>query len=481
MAYNHGINVEERATSLTIPAASSSGLQVVIGTAPVNMISNPKINEPVICYSLDEATKALGYCTDFADFTLCESMYANFQLFNVAPIILINVLDPDKHKKSVAETKLTVSGHECKIDEAGVIVSTLVVKAGDLTLQAGTDYVTSFETDGGLLISLAPSSESYNAAEVTVTYDAVDASKVTAEDIVGGVDVATGKRTGIELVRSVFPKFGLVPGLILAPKYSNDATVAAALNAKTTQLNGNFRCEAVIDIDTSKTPTYTDVKAQKEAQGVTGIHEFAMWPKIGVGSYRLDYSAVWAANIAQADADNDNFPVNRVSSNMLSITGAYLEDGTEILLDSEEAAMLNGQGIVTCINEDGWKSYGNNTAAYPSTTDPKDRWINCRRIFSWWANSFIKTYKQKVDDPTNKKLVESVVNSENIRFSSYAPDKVAGGYIEYNESENPITNILNGTVKFNMHLAPYVPAEYIDATLEFDPDILESALEGDSE
>lgn len=41
-----------------------------------------------------------------------------------------------------------------------------------------------------------------------------------------------------------------------------------------------------------------------------------------------------------------------------------------------------------------------------------------------------------------------------------------------------MTDLINGKLTFHQHLAPYVPAEDILNTLEFDPDALQSALTG---
>ena len=103
--YKHGVATEEQPTSVATPAASASGLQVIIGTAPVNMTADPAagVNTPKLCYSFAEAQAAVGYNTDFADYTLCESIYASFQVASAAPIVLINVLDPAKHKKTVSK------------------------------------------------------------------------------------------------------------------------------------------------------------------------------------------------------------------------------------------------------------------------------------------------------------------------------------------------------------------------------------------
>ena len=41
MAYKHGVYVREQATRIIAPVYGTAGLQVIIGTAPVNMLENP--------------------------------------------------------------------------------------------------------------------------------------------------------------------------------------------------------------------------------------------------------------------------------------------------------------------------------------------------------------------------------------------------------------------------------------------------------
>ena len=98
MAYKHGVYNTEQATSLTVPIQGSAGLQVIFGTAPIHLAKDPAaaVNTPKLVYSYKEAVEAVGYSDDFENFTLCQSISACFQVFNVAPIILVNVLDPNK-------------------------------------------------------------------------------------------------------------------------------------------------------------------------------------------------------------------------------------------------------------------------------------------------------------------------------------------------------------------------------------------------
>ena len=78
MPYQHGVRVQERATSIVAPITGTAGLQVVFGTAPINMADDPyKVtNTPVIAYNWAEAVSKLGYSEEKDEdghylYTLC--------------------------------------------------------------------------------------------------------------------------------------------------------------------------------------------------------------------------------------------------------------------------------------------------------------------------------------------------------------------------------------------------------------------------
>ncbi len=273
----------------------------------------------------------------------------------------------------------------------------------------------------------------------------------------------------------------MTPGLLLAPGWSQNANVAAVLQAKCEKINGVFSCECVLDVDCSESGAtkYTDVKTVKEKSGINSSHTYPVWPKGKVGDKTYYLSALAAACAAYTDANNEDVPNLSPSNKMLKITATVLENGTEVVLDQEQANTVNSFGVATAWNQNGYRLWGNNTAAYPATTDPKDRWLPCRRFFSWWGNSFILTYFQKVDDPMNNRLIQSIVDSENIRGNSYAARGFcAGARIAYLSEENPATDILDGVVRFHMYLAPHTPAETFETILEFDVNTLTAALTG---
>ena len=58
------------------------------------------------------------------------------------------------------------------------------------------------------------------------------------------------------MLDSVFPKYGIVADLVLAPGWSHDSEVAAIMSAKVQSINGVFEGKALCDIDTNDVRHY---------------------------------------------------------------------------------------------------------------------------------------------------------------------------------------------------------------------------------
>lgn len=478
MPYLHGIRIQENPTSVPTPVLSEAGVPVIFGTAPVNLVADPTgaVNKLFLCNSFAEAKAAVGYSEDYDSFTLCQAMDAFFKAFGVGPIVICNVLDPATHKKAYTETIAITDGAGVSA-KLGILTSGLTVSNGETALELGTDYTLSFNNDGYLVVTMITSGiSSVNAAGYQI-----DATLVEASDIIGGVSSSTGAETGLELVRKVYPMFGLVPSLLLAPGWSQNPSVGIMLGEKCKNINGMFQCECVVDISSASggATKYDDVAAAKLAAGYENEHMICVWPEVKYAGKKMAMSAMYAALAVYTDYNNDNVPNLSPSNKPFRIMATVLDDGTEVNLDTVQANELNAVGVVTAINLNGFKTWGNNTSAYPGVTDPKDRWIACRRFFTWWGNSFITNYLEKVDNPANYRLIESIVDSENVRGNALVSQgKCAGIRMVYDPAENPVGNVMDGKIRFKQYLAPYTPAEDILNVLEFDPTMIETALGG---
>ncbi|MGG3203337.1 phage tail sheath family protein [Brevibacillus brevis] len=477
MAYKHQVSISESGTSVLSPVEAAAGLPVYFGTAPIHLTDNPSayVNKPVLAYSYEEAVKALGYHSDWNDYTLCEAIKAQFQLFNVAPAVFVNVLDPSIHKENVADSAITLSSGKYTIAVDGVLLSTLVVKltgAGN-ALVRNKDYTVVFNGSGHPVISRVDGGDiPANQTSLTVSYDKLTPSTVTDAQIIGGIDSGTGKVTGLELINKIFPLYRLVPGQIVVPKHSKKPAVAAVMKAKSTGINSLFKAMAIADIDSSSTGAgvYTEAPAWKNNNNFSDPHLVACYLKAKLGDEIYHLSTQFAALNSKVMAENGNVPYVSPSNKNIQANAVVNEADTEINLGVDQAAYLNGEGIVTAINfVGGWKMWGNNTSVYPAHTDVKDRFIPVRQMFNWIGNTLILTHWQVVDDPTNRRLIDTVVDSTNIWLNGLtAQGSILGGRVEFRAADNPVTSLLDGKVSYRLFLAAPVPAENIEFKLEFD-------------
>ena len=409
--YKHGVYTKEMPTSIVPPRIVATNTVFAVGTAPVHELDEDKkryVNEPRMYNSYDEFVEEMGYSDDWVNYTLCELAECHFSKFGAAPIVCVNVFDPEKHK----------------------------------------------------------------------TNDEPDASKVTTADIIGGIDENTLEPTGLECIDLVFTKFGLVPFAIVAPKFSTDIAVAQTMAAKSQKILGLFTAMAYADIDTKKCRKYADISEYKQNNGLNLAGLTLCLPKVALGDkvYHLSTQLVGRIS-AEDDAAGGTpqvSPSNKTGYFDRSIT---VIDGVEkeVWLTLENANYLNSQGVVTTLNFDGgWRIWGNRTAVYPGITDPKDSYLCCRRFFNWYMARFILTYFQKVDAPMTKRLIKTIMSSAQLDLDGFTSREVIlGGRISFLEDENPVTDLLNGLLRFHIYIMPPIPAEAIEGTFELDPEYLQ--------
>jgi uncharacterized protein len=479
LSFKHGVYVSEVSTSIVPASEVSAGIPVVIGTAPINLGDDPTAvtNVPILCTSYAEAVAALGYSTDWTNYTLCEFIYSHFQLYTMEPVVFINVLDPTSHKKAVSATEITLSSGSYTIETAGILASSLTVSAtsGGTALTLDTDYTVSFDDDGYLEIAyVSGGAITSTTATLYVSYNVLDPSQVTKTDIIGGVDTSTGAYTGLELLNHVYPLLKVIPGLICSPYWSTIPSVAAVMEAKAASISSVFQCLALVDIPTDTVTKYTAAPTWKSDESYTYNRMVVCWPKVSYDGDIYYMSTHLAGVICTTDYGNDDVPYESPSNKTAKIDSLVLADGTEVTLSLDQANYLNGQGILTCLNWiNGWKTWGNRTGAYPDNTDPKDAFISIRRMFDWQANTFVKTYWSKVDKPVNRVFIESILDSENIRLNGLtASGYILGGKVECLASENTTTDLEDGIITFHTYITPPTPAEKICNTLEYDADYL---------
>ena len=282
MAVTHGINTSKKATSVSVPVTVASGVHFVVGTAPVQMVGG-KVNEVVMLNSYEEAVQLLGYSDDWQKYSLCMEVYSAFMLYKIAPVFVVNILDPAKHRTE--EKAVTCTPVENRVElPLEVIADSVKVESKT----RGEDFEV-FYTDTACIVEFTTDT----TGEVKVSSMSVDPSQVTKRDVIGGHDVTTHAITGLELIDSTFPKYTIAPDLIVCPNWSHDPEVAAVMSAKGENINGVFPAMAMIDLastDNDGATYYTDAPALKKRNNFSKTNQIVCWPKVALSEKIFDFS-----------------------------------------------------------------------------------------------------------------------------------------------------------------------------------------------
>lgn len=362
-----------------------------------------------------------------------------------------------------------------------------IITGGKNTLVELTaeDYAAEY-IDGEVVVTVINSAKVLDDT-ITITYNVVDASQVKASDLIGTVD-DKGRSTGIELVDSVAPLFttntggnivSILAGVLLAPKFSCDESVATALKVKAQGVSGMFPALAVVDLDTSKAVNYQDAADLKIRNALNDSHMLVCWPKVKLADRVFHMSTHAAALMQQTDSREGNeIPYISPSNHSMSVGCTCLEDGTEVFLTRDQANYLNGNGICTAINIAGWRFWGNRTAAYPGDTSPQNSFIPVRRMFNYVTNFIMTNYLTTLDSPLTRRMIDSVLNKANIWLAGLTNQgALLGARLEFNQDDNDLASLADGKVVFALMLTPPSPAKEIHFSLRYDINYLNTLFE----
>lgn len=479
--YRYGMKTTRTANTAKV-IEKASVAQAAVGTAPINLLKDPQsaVNTPIIMESLADAQELFGKCSN-TDYTLYHTYFASLKKYKVAPIVLINVLDPSNpaHITAVDSKSYTLEKGSVNIKDEGILLDSIIVtkSSGDTQAKVNEDYVAAFDASGNVDVAVTSTGSLSKETAIKIAYTKLNPNGVKATDIIGGMD-ENEKRSGIEVLDEVYMMHNIVPAIISAPKYSREPAVATALEAKAELIGDLLNATAVVDLECETTKKIQDAKDAKDKLGVFGRQTVITWPKVIMGGNALYASAEYSAHMQYAMMQNVGVPTSTDNTNAM-IEGICTEDGERKLYTEKQCAnYLMQYGIVSYKYQNAWKTIGENTAAFPDETAQNQKSIKGVAICNYLENRFKTDYAYQIGRDTKPAAIKSIVNEYNYGLSKLIPDNLAGGEMEFRESDNPIDQIQEGYSKFRVHYADYPSQKEMDAEFAWDVSDLEKAFYG---
>lgn len=359
--------------------------------------------------------------------------------------------------------------------------STVVVKnsGGSTTYVENTDYTIDY-VNGLLYTKSGGSITASQALKVTFAY--CDPSKVADSDIVGAV--SGGTYTGIQALQTTFQTMGIFAKLLITPGFE-DATVANALLA----MANTIRAIAFVD-----SPPQTSVSTAIANRGAVGnafnlasdrlvlcfpqqlIQDFAVVPTgitispQGIVQYTYGSSTIespysqWVAGATSAKDLTNGFWFSPSNTGIVGILGPDVTLYMSAYDPNSDTNNLNASGILTVFNGfgTGLRAWGNRASSFPAST-AVTTFIAVRRTLDVVEQSIQYSSLPFVDQPITNGLINSILQSVNGFINSLIQQGalLPGSQVTYNPADNPVQNLQQGQLVFEVSVMPPPPAEEI--------------------
>ena len=475
-AYLHGAYGQTQAAGNRV-AAKCQNVMVLVGTAPVHTVFGgaENVNKPILVHDIAEARRYFGYSESWEDYTLCEAMRMFLEHKAVGPLVLINVLDPNKHKGDDAgKTTLTPKNGRMTIDSAENIVLDSV-KVGSYVLN--TDYVSAYNHAKKTITITETVMGGLGTEAIEITYATVDPSAVTENDVIGSSD-GNGLNTGLYAMKNVYQITGYIPSFLLAPGFSSIPAVHAAMYANSVKINNHWDAWMFTDlplVDSDGTAlTLDSVHTWRKANGYDKENETVCFPMIqGTDGKLYHMSVVRAANFAQLLLENEGIPYHTASNTEAPIIKNLWmgEENKNRVYDDElinkklcqngisSAAYIGGRMVVWGAHAADYDAENKNEVNTSETT---------RMMLYYISNDFQHRRHHDVDKPLSSNDVASIVAEEQTRLDALVKmGALTYGVASLNADEIARSDMLNGDYVFTFSVTTTPLAKSLTAIVNW--------------
>lgn len=490
MEYKHGAYGQIIDTKIA-SAQQGSTVVVYVGTAPVGLLKGYSeagvVNRPVKLANMQDVQARVGYSDDWDNYTLCEAFAAHFsnQIGNVGPIYVINILDPDTHRKAEATTaSISFSGGRGEIQSSTIILDTLAIA----DKAEGVDYALTYDTGKGAAIITSLKEDEPLSGSISVTYNEMDPTKITATEIIGGV-TAAGVYTGLGAITLLYQSENVVTNIIAAPGWSSDPDVYKAMVATAQKLNGHWDALVNADIPVLDGDIAVDTRAKaiawKQANGYNSEFSKVYWPMAQRGGKAYHLSTIGTVTMQRVDNNHNGIPFESPSNKAIDVESQYFgADSPNMGFDQHSGNELNAKGITTAAFWGGnWVLWGPHTAGfeYGAEGDARAIFDVNIRMLEHITNGFQLRNGTEIDQPMTASKKDEVLRTEQEELDTLVAIGALTGTptVEFLESENPTESLMNGDFVWDISATPTPPYKSGTARVTYTADGFTALLGGE--
>lgn len=449
----HGVEfIEVKSGSRFIQLAKASVIGLV-GVAPKG-----PVNVPVLVTNDRDAAQFGSLVDGFNIPKALDAMLKN----GASAIVVINTLDAGTNATQVDDEVLTISNLSAQLSGVPIGSVELTSNDGTTTYVLGTDYVVD---DFGKLTVLN-NAVIQEGSSPKATYKKFNPAGVTPAQIIGTTSV-NGVRSGMQAFEDSYNLFGFSPKILSASEYSRQNGIAVELISSANKI----KAFALIEAPTGTTPTQA-IAGRGPASAInfktSDERAVLLYPALtaynarsGVNESRpySDYFAgVWANSIIE-----NGFWFSPSNKEIRNVVGTEVNISASLSNPSSEANLLNEAGIVTVFNAfgTGLRTWGNRSAAWPSSTFPTN-FLSVQMTQDIIHASIEQAILQFIDLPINQALIDAIRESVNgFMRSLIARGAIIDGFCKFDRSKNSNEEIGNGHLTFDIEFMPPTPGERI--------------------
>jgi phage tail sheath protein FI len=492
-SFLHGVEIVEVPNGPVPVTVVKSAVIGLVGAAPSWAVKSPSVapapNTPTLVSS---ALDAANFGPLVRGYSIPYALQA-IQAQGAGQAIVVNVFDPSRHFTAITATAFSFNTQGAiSLGHMGVLNVVVTSNPAGTTYALGTDY-TLDAVNGAISIVATGSGGHISAgASVLIAFNYADPSKVMDADVIGAI--TGGVYTGLQAFQTTYGTMGFFPKILIAPGYSQDASVATAITA----MANTIRAMALVDSPpaTSAVTAISNRGVGGNAFGTSSNRTILCYPQetfydTGIVSTGVTLNASgtplpaqfnanavgpysqWVAGAIAAKDLAQGYWWSPSNTQVDGILGPDVTLYASILDPLSDTNNLNAAGIVTVFNAfgTGLRVWGNRSAAYPTSTAP-DNFISVRRTMDIIEESVELAMLQFIDQPISNALIDAILASANAFIRSLIQrGALVAGAASFDPAENPATQIAAGQLVFDIDVMPPPPAEritfeaFIDVTL----------------